>query len=183
MKEWIGYYENALPDTLSNNIMKIKDGWKPSGFSSHDGRADDKYNKKRVVMDEIYIQQYQPFYNDLFKAVLNVNVAYKKLHPYMKYMSSVRCTNFRVNKYEEGGFMSEHADAIHHSHGQQYGFPELSILFFLNANYGGGEFVVADTMYKPKKNSAIIFPANFMFPHYVKPISKGTRYSIITWLM
>jgi len=183
MKEWIGYYENALPDEISNGIMNIKNGWKPSGFSGHDGRITDKDSKKRVVMDEIYIEQYTAFYNDLFKAVLAVNTAYKKLHPYMKYMSSVRCTNFRVNKYEEGGFMSEHADAIHHSHGQQYGFPEVSILFFLNTEYEGGEFVVADTMYKPKKNSAIIFPANFMFPHYVKPITKGTRYSIITWLM
>ena len=27
--------------------------------------------------------------------------------------------------------MSEHADTIHHSHGQQYGFPQASLLFFL----------------------------------------------------
>ena len=183
MKEWIGYFENVLPETLSNNIMNIKDGWQPSGFSDHNGRADEKYNKTRVIMDEIYIQQYMPFYNDLFQATLKVVNAYKKKHPYTKYMSSVRCTNFRVNKYIEGGFMSEHADAIHHSHGQQYGFPEVSILYFLNEEYEGGEFVVSDIMYKPKKNSSIIFPANFMFPHYVKPVIKGTRYTIITWLM
>tara|TARA_R100001082_G_scaffold73489_1_gene42233 strand:- start:6608 stop:7159 length:552 start_codon:yes stop_codon:yes gene_type:complete len=183
MKEWIGYYENVLPETLSKNIMDIKDDWKPSGFSSHEGRLEDKSSKERVVMDEIYITQYTPYYNDLFQATLKVVKAYKLLHPYTKYMSSVRCTNFRVNKYQEGGFMSEHADAIHHSHGQQYGFPEVSVLFFLNTNYGGGELVISNNIYKPKKNSAIIFPANFMFPHYVKPITKGTRYSIITWLM
>ena len=40
--------------------------------------------------------------------------------------------NFRINKYEEGGFMSEHADNIHHSHNQQYGFPsKFIIIFFL----------------------------------------------------
>ena len=183
MKEFIGYYTSAIPETLSKNIMKIKDGWKPSGFSGHEKRKDDKYNKERVVMDEIYIEQYTPFYNDLFKAVINVVNAYKQLHPYTKYMSAVRCTNFRVNKYTENGFMSEHADAIYHSHGQNYGFPETSVLFFLNSDYEGGEFVVANNIYKPKKNSAIIFPANFMFPHYVKQIKKGTRYSIITWLM
>ena len=130
MKEWIGYYENVLPETLSKNIMNIKDGWKPSGFSGVDGRANDKYNKERVVMDEIYIEQYAPFYNDLFQATLKVVNAYKLLHPYTKYMSSVRCTNFRVNKYQEGGFMSDHADAIFHSHGQQYGFPEVSCFIF-----------------------------------------------------
>ena len=39
MKEFIGYYTSAIPETLSNNIMKIKDGWKASGFSNHNGRA------------------------------------------------------------------------------------------------------------------------------------------------
>jgi len=38
-------------------------------------------------------------------------------------------------------------------------------------------------MLKPKKGSVIIFPSNFMFPHYVKKVTKGERYSIITWLM
>ena len=28
--------------------------------------------------------------------------------------------------------MSEHVDNIHHSHGQQYGFPQGSLLYFLN---------------------------------------------------
>ena len=79
--------------------------------------------------------------------------------------------------------MSEHCDNIHHSHGQQYGFPEASLLFFLNDNYKGGEIVIADTLYKPKRNSAIIFPSNFMYPHYVNKVEEGTRYSIITWLM
>ena len=99
MKEWIGYFENILPDALSNNIMNIKNGWQTSGFSSHEGRLEDRDSKKRVDMKEIYIQQYMPFYNDLFEATLKVVNAYKKKHPYTKYMSSIRCTNFRVNKY------------------------------------------------------------------------------------
>ena len=57
------------------------------------------------------------------------------------------------------------------------------VLLFLNDNYEGGEFVVADEVYNTKKGSGIIFPSNFMFPHEVKPITKGTRWSIITWIM
>ena len=83
----------------------------------------------------------------------------------------------------EGGLMTEHADNIHHSHGQQYGYPSTSLLLFLNDDYEDGEIVIADTMYKPEKGSAIIFPSNFMFPHYVNKIAKGTRYSIVTWIM
>ncbi len=101
----------------------------------------------------------------------------------MKYFNPNRTTDFKINKYGKGGFMSEHADNIHHSHGQQYGYPSASLLFFLNDGYRGGEIVIADKVYTPKRNSAIIFPANFMFPHHVNKIEFGTRYSIITWLM
>ena len=37
MREWIGYYENVLPDEISDSIMNIKEGWKPSTYSNHGG--------------------------------------------------------------------------------------------------------------------------------------------------
>ena len=53
--------------------------------------------------------------------------------------------------------MSAHADAIYHSHGQQYGFPESTVIFFPNDDYEGGEFVVANNIYKPKKILQLFF--------------------------
>ena len=50
-------------------------------------------------------------------------------------------------------------------------------------DYEGGEFWVRDKSYKPEKGSAIIFPSNFMFPHEAGVVTKGTRWSIVTWLM
>ena len=181
MKEWISYYEDVLTSELSENIALNSKGWKQSVYANEKGLT--KNSLQRVVMDETYIRDNMEYYVDLLGATKNVVKLYKEKHPYMKYFNPNTCTDFRVNKYEEGGFMSEHADSIHHSHGQKYGFPQASVLFFLNDGYEGGEFIVADTMYKPKRNSAIIFPSNFMFPHSVNKIIKGTRYSIITWLM
>ena len=66
--------------------------------------------------------------------------------------------------------MSRHIDNIHHSHGQEYGYPQVSALLFLNDNYKGGQFIISDVLYKPEQGSAIIFPSNFMFPHEVKTI-------------
>ena len=183
MREWIGYYTDILSDELSSNLALNSKGWKQSTFSNEKGNIGSEGSLKRVVMDETFIRENMTYWTDLINATRKVVSLYQKKHPYMKYFNPNRTTDFRVNKYEEGGFMSEHADAIHHSHGQHYGFPEVSVLLFLNEGYEGGEFIVADTLYKPKKNSAIIFPANFMFPHYVNKVTKGTRYSIITWLM
>ena len=79
--------------------------------------------------------------------------------------------------------MSVHCDTIHHSHGQEYGYPQVSALLFLNDDYVGGEFVVSGRIYNTKKGSAILFPSNFMYPHEVKTVMEGTRYSIVSWLM
>ena len=92
-------------------------------------------------------------------------------------------TDFRINRYKEGDFMSKHCDNIHHSHGQEYGFPQATVLLYLNDDYEGGEFYVAGKKFEPKKSSALIFPSNFMFPHEAKVVTKGTRWSIVTWLM
>ena len=80
---------------------------------------------------------------------LNVLSNYQKIHKVV----CKRYTDFRINRYSSGGFMSEHIDNIHHSHGQQYGYPHLSVLLFLNEDYKGGEFVVADNEYKTSKGT------------------------------
>jgi len=33
-----------------------------------------------------------------------------------------------------------------------------------------------------KIGEMIIFPSNFLFPHEIKPIKKGTRYSFVSWV-
>jgi len=79
--------------------------------------------------------------------------------------------------------MSNHVDLIHHSHGQKYGYPQVTVLLFLNDDYEGGEIKIADNLYKPPAGSAIIFPSNFMYPHEVLHVKRGTRYSVTCWLM
>mgnify|MGYP001198727026 FL=1 len=121
MKEWIGYYENILTNELSENIALSSKGWKQSTYSSHKGENPIEKSLERVVMNETYITENMTYYVDLLNASKNVVELYLKKHRYMKYFAPNKCTHFRVNKYEEGGFMSEHADNIHHSHHQQYG--------------------------------------------------------------
>jgi predicted 2-oxoglutarate/Fe(II)-dependent dioxygenase YbiX len=81
--------------------------------------------------------------------------------------------------------MKNHVDNIYRSHGQQYGYPHLTSLLFLNDNYEGGEFVMLDDTYKAKvkQGSVIVFPSNFMYDHEVKKVTKGNRYSVMTWIM
>ena len=181
MKQWIGYYKDIVSHETCDSIMSEDWKWKASTYSSNKGEIENSSN--RVVMDDCWITEKMKYWKPLLDTTKQVIKLYKARHSCMKYFNPNRTTDFRINKYSGGGFMSEHIDNIHHSHGQQYGYPSASCLFFLNDDYEGGEIVIADIMYKPEKGSAIIFPSNFMFPHFVDKVTKGERYSIITWLM
>ena len=178
MKKYIGYYEEVVPHVLCRDIINYNFNFQPSTYANHKGKT--KTSNERVCMDEVWIKNGNVYYNDI-KAAFEYTI--KKYSEEHELFSVIHHTDFRVNKYSEGGFMSKHCDNIHHSHGQKYGFPQVSSLLFLNDNYEGGEFVVADEVYNTKKGSVIIFPSNFMFPHEAKVVTKGTRWSIIAWLM
>jgi len=53
----------------------------------------------------------------------------------------------------------------------------------LNNDYEGGEFVLCGIPLEKKQGSVVVFPSNFMYPHEVKEVTKGKRYSIMTWIM
>ena len=79
--------------------------------------------------------------------------------------------------------MSKHVDNIHHSHGQSYGYPQLTGLLFLNDNYEGGVIKISGESFNTKAGSAILFPSNFIYPHEVTKITQGDRYSITCWML
>ena len=94
-------------------------------------------------------------------------------------------TNFskpRFNKYSVGTLIHSHLDHIHSIFDGDYkGIPILTILFHLNDNYTGGEFVMRGEEIKLQAGDLVMFPSNFMYPHKVRKIKTGTRYTCVTW--
>ena len=93
-------------------------------------------------------------------------------------------TDPRFNRYDVGTCMNEHCDNITSIFdGTIKGVPMLSVLGLLNDDYEGGEFVMwRDKVIELKAGDLIIFPSNFLYPHKVNPVTKGTRYSYISWV-
>ena len=92
-------------------------------------------------------------------------------------------SQIRFNRYKKGQIMSRHSDHIQSLFtGEQRGIPILSIVGVLNDNYEGGEFIMFDDYeIKFKAGDLIIFPSIFLYPHLVKPVKKGIRYSFVSW--
>lgn len=86
-------------------------------------------------------------------------------------------SGYDVLKYETGGFFNEHVDA------HVVETRVVSCSFALNDGFDGGEFAFfgQQVKYKVPKGAALLFPSNFLYPHAVLPVTKGTRYSVVTW--
>ena len=97
-------------------------------------------------------------------------------------MSSHKINQIDLLKYSVGGKYETHTDNGTHSK------RHLSVIMNLNDNYKGGDLIFTDQKYneikrlKLGKGSIVFFPSNFMYPHSIQPITKGTRYSIVAWL-
>ena len=61
---------------------------------------------------------------------------------------------------------------------------DVSFLFYLNDQYGGGELEFGDLglTIKPKKGMMIAFPSYKDFAHKVHPVTWGHRYSLVSWV-
>jgi hypothetical protein len=84
---------------------------------------------------------------------------------------------WQLLKYESNNFFVNHYDD------SKLFKRTISMSFFLNDNYEGGEieFQRFNLKIKPKANQAIFFPSNYVYNHQVHEIISGTRYSIVGW--
>lgn len=60
----------------------------------------------------------------------------------------------------------------------------ISALVYLNDDYEGGEleFPNFKIKIKPQAGMLILFPSNFAYRHIAHPVTKGTKYALVTWI-
>jgi predicted 2-oxoglutarate/Fe(II)-dependent dioxygenase YbiX len=126
-----------------------------------------------------YQDKYMDYLNNKIKDCVNdylINVAPNTFE--LQEVSTIR-----FNRYQVGTNMKFHHDHIHTLFdGEKKGVPILSILGLLNDDFEGGDFLMLNS--KKVNLSAgdiILFPSNFLYPHAVTTITKGTRYSFVSW--
>lgn len=124
-----------------------------------------------------------PVLQNLTNAVMSCYTSFiePKYHSKVK---NIEPTQFL--SYPVGGHYIEHNDSENFENGQwvRIANRDISILFYLNDNYTGGEleFTQLGLTIKPKTGMMIAFPSYKEFAHKVHPVTSGTRYSLVTWL-
>jgi hypothetical protein len=84
--------------------------------------------------------------------------------------------------YDIKGKYETHTDTFHARSNETR---KLTVLAFLNDDFEGGKFYIQNSherMYPQQTPGTVLVFPSFM-PHGVEPVTKGIRYSIVTWMV
>ena len=187
LTKYVANYENFLDEDYCKKAVKAL---KKAEWSTHQfyqaGTNDYVSYENELSVSWSNIKQRQEIQDKLWEG----------LHRYLKELPEVAgadvnnwfagwngYSELRFNKYDKKTQMKLHCDHIHSMFdGNRKGIPALSLLGCLNDDYEGGELIFwDDTEIELKGGSLLIFPSNFLYPHEVKPVKKGSRYSYVSW--
>lgn len=184
LRNYIVVLKNIVSQDLCNIILKEYADcaeWvqaEESGVDRETKLDDKKRNCYTIgISHPFIIKQSQIRLNidtEIFNCAANCIQEYNNQFPHAHIAQD---TGYELLRYTESQFYTQHTDSFLQA-------PRLiSCSFALNDNYDGGEFAFFDRQLKYKLNQGdvIMFPSTFMYPHEIMPVTKGIRYSIITW--
>lgn len=120
--------------------------------------------------------------NYVKQKIFEITEIYKGKFPFLnvKRISQIDLLKYEANEYEAGY-------VFHTDFGPKTTERCLSVSICLNNDFIGGEFLFKigeeEIQYPQNVGDAIVFPSNFMFPHQVNKVTKGTRYAIVSWVV
>ena len=185
LEDFIFYGQEAIDPEFCDDILDEyvdTDYWEPtltgSGHDPSARRCSFICISDQGIMEEDNVEQRKQIDEKLFEIVASLIDEYQKKNPEFE-LEIQEDSGYELLKYEEGDFYVQHSDSFK----QQ---PRaLTVIISMNDNYDGGEVALfnRELVYKMSAGDVLIFPSNFMYPHEIMPVTSGTRYSLITWVV
>jgi predicted 2-oxoglutarate/Fe(II)-dependent dioxygenase YbiX len=183
LHSYICEIENIVPPDLCARILAEygpSDEWRPAQVGTNTVSKDIRnVDSLGLSMPDVIAKNQavrKALDDEMFACASAAIQAYNDRFPLAKIEQD---SGYDLLRYTEGQFYKEHVDSFK-AHPRA-----ISCSFVINDDYEGGGFgfFQQELVYKPKLGSALMFPSNFMFPHEVLPVTRGTRYSIISWFI
>tara|TARA_B100000073_G_C23566563_1_gene506318 strand:+ start:103 stop:681 length:579 start_codon:yes stop_codon:yes gene_type:complete len=187
IKDYIKVF-NVLDTKQCQNILNILNGYDWEKHKWNNYKTGKSTSEPTKELDITYPTKFLE--KEMAKVISNALLEYQNYFIFeernkdknLKYFLH-KSTPVRFNRYPTGTMMRKHYDHIHSIfEGENKGVPIVSIVGVLNDDYEGGDFVFnGNHEVKLKTGDILIFPSNFLYAHEVKEITKGTRYSYVSW--
>jgi|TARA_Y100000034_G_scaffold135956_1_gene209985 predicted 2-oxoglutarate/Fe(II)-dependent dioxygenase YbiX len=178
------YVTNIIPKEFCETIIDVikNRDWKKHQWYSVQSDKRTSHETKELDVQNVEQDMQNKLTPILIEAGREYNQKYANINDDKMNQLFFTMSPVRFNRYEKGTVMRKHYDHIRSLFdGQRKGIPVLTLLGVLNDDYDGGQFLVNDEDFNLKQGDMILFPSCFMYPHEVKEVTKGTRYSFISW--
>lgn len=186
LKDFIWYGKEVIDPDFCDYILNEyaeSDLWEAtrvgSGYDPNSRRCSFiPTSEKNIIEQNPEIRQ--NIDDKLFEIVKNLVEDYKNNNPGSPDELEIQeDSGYELLKYEVGDFYIQHTDSF------KLEPRTLTIIMSMNDGYEGGEVALFDRelVYKLDAGDVLIFPSNFMYPHEILPVTSGTRYSMITWVV
>lgn len=171
---------------IEEGMLSAKREWTPSSIKSNDTvKVDTEYRDTLtsvvpytdLVIDD-FISLDHAFNSTLSNIFLSgfgpAEADYKSQYQ----LSTTWHDSYSILKYGKGQKFVNHIDDHQDFHRR------LSLVYYINDDYKGGEIVFPrfDITYKPNANELLLFPSTYVYNHSVLPVVEGTRYAVVSWL-
>jgi predicted 2-oxoglutarate/Fe(II)-dependent dioxygenase YbiX len=141
-------------------------------------------NEPEVTGESLYSDKVEKINKAIIKKLHATILDYAKYLKFDWYNGWNGYSALKFIRYYPDQTMKNHCDHIHSLFdGKRKGVPILSIIGILNDDYDGGELIMfEDKTIETKAGDILIFPSNFLYPHQIAPVTKGVRYSYVSWV-
>ena len=182
LNDYIQIFDDIVPSELCDAVLNEfkTEEWAKTVVGDRQVREDIRsaeaieISQSYVVEKNIAVRKQLDL--DIFNAARMAITRYNEKFPLARIEED---SGYELLRYKEGQFYIEHTDSY------KARPRAVSCSFALNDDYEGGEFAFfsRSEVHKLKKGSCIMFPSSFMYPHEIMPVTKGNRYSIVTWFI
>ena len=184
LSKFVKVYDNVIPIQKLQKLLKWLNIIQPSyweagkiGDTGDGGKLDKSF---RVVdclplcthHDSMTNVHYTYFFHEVVLQIVRKYVQDTGIE-----FHDCNVSQLEILRYNVGGNYKPHVDA-------SLTYPRrLSFIYFLNNDYEGGELHFPGIgKIELQPNRCVIWPSSFMYPHGVKPVTKGVRYSLVSWI-
>ena len=188
IEHYVFHKENFLDEKYCENCIDELDKCDWEKHEWYNPRTDSIYgrsgdNELEVLSDHMFSFEIGKINEFIIENLHSAILEYVESFEFDWFGSWEGYSAIKFLRYFPGQTMQNHCDHIHDLFdGERKGIPILSIIGILNDDYEGGELIMfEDEKIDTKKGDLLIFPSNFLYPHEVTPVTKGVRYSYVSW--